>query len=131
MSDPKILIVDDDQWILSCFERMLGRCFNLETALGPLQALKTVATDGPYAVVLSDMRMPVMNGLDMLAKMKEISPSTVGLILTGYAGDEMARSIKSGVLFKLIEKPCPLDQLKVILEEALAKYEEKEGLNAG
>jgi len=119
----KILLVDDDQWILTCFTRMLGRCFNLETALGPTQALHFVQTRGPYAVVLSDMRMPGMSGLDLLAKVKEASPDTVGLILTGHAG-QIDKTRAKGLLFKLIEKPCPLDQLKTTLEEAVAKYED-------
>lgn len=125
MNDHKILIVDDDEWILSCFERLLGRCFNLETAIGPLRGLQLIAENGPYAVVLSDMRMPVMNGLALLAKVKELSPNTVGLVLTGNAyPHEIKECLRSGLLFKLVEKPCPLDQLKTLLEEALAKYEE-------
>jgi len=125
MDDHKILIVDDDAWILSCFQRMLGRSFNLETAIGPLQAVQFITTRGPYALVLSDLKMPCMDGLALLAKVKEMSPSTIRLLLTGYADlHEIGKSLQSGLVYKLVEKPCPLDQLKIILEEALTKYEE-------
>jgi DNA-binding NtrC family response regulator len=125
MRDQKILIVDDDAWILSCFQRMLGRSFDLETAIGPVHGLHFITTRGPYAVVLSDLKMPGMDGLALLAKVKEMSPSTIRLLLTGYADPrETDRSLQNGLVFKLVEKPCPLDQLKKILEEALTKYEE-------
>ena len=66
-----------------------------------------------------------MNGLALLAKVKEMSPGTIRLLLTGYADlHEIGKSLQSGLVYKLVEKPCPLDQLKIILEEALTKYEE-------
>ena len=58
----KILLVDDDSNILDAYRRSLNREFSLETALGAEQALKLVADNGPYAVVVSDMRMPGMSG---------------------------------------------------------------------
>ena len=62
----KILFVDDDELILGGYRRMLSRHFVLETAVGGDQALDRIATGGPYAVIVSNMRMPGMDGLQLL-----------------------------------------------------------------
>jgi len=66
----KILLVDDDCNILDGYRRSLGREFLMETALGGEQALKLAADNGPYAVVVSDMRMPGMDGIQLLSSIK-------------------------------------------------------------
>lgn len=127
----RILFVDDDELILSCFERLLGRRFDLDVAESPEQALEAVSTRGPYAVVVSDMGMPGMNGIELLSKVKQACPDTVGMLLSGNAEfDEADEAARQGIVFRLIQKPCPTEELIQILEEALARYESATSLPA-
>lgn len=127
-----ILFVDDEELVLLCFERLLGRRFDLEFAGGPDQALEAVSTRGPYAVVVSDMGMPGMNGIELLSKVKQACPDTVGLLLSGNAEfDEADEAIRQGIVFRLVQKPCPTEELIQILEEALARYESATCFPAG
>src|SRR6185436_19621035 len=84
----RILFVDDDEFILYCFERMLGRTFDIDVAAGPHRALEAIKARGPYAVVVSDMRMPEMNGLELLSRIEQIHPDTVRVLLSGNADSE-------------------------------------------
>jgi len=120
----RILLVDDDEVLLSCLKRMLERQFDVDIAAGPDQALESVTARGPYAVVVSDMHMPRMPGTELLSRIKQVCPDTVGLLLSGNANaDEAATEIRNGTVFRLVEKPCPHDELVEILKEALAHYE--------
>jgi DNA-binding NtrC family response regulator len=112
----KILIVDDDDLVLACFERMLGRQFRVETATGPYDALEAIRSRGPYAVVLSDLRMPGMNGVQLLEKAKELSPNIVGLVLSGNVEP---CDIKSTAVHKILDKPCSTDELTQALTDAI------------
>src|SRR5882724_9168958 len=84
----RILLVDDDANLLDGFRRSLSREFLLETAVGGERALKMIAEDGPFAIVVSDMRMPGMDGLQMLSKIKAQWPDTIRVMLTGNADIE-------------------------------------------
>src|SRR6185436_8749011 len=95
----KILIVDDDDLVLACFERLLARQFNVEIAMGPYAALEAITARGPYAVLLSDLRMPGMNGLQLIEKARELSPHTVGIVLSGNT-DSMDLENGVGNVFK-------------------------------
>ena len=81
----KILFVDDDVAVLDSFRRLLGREVEMETAVGGASGLDIIANLGPFAVVISDMRMPEMDGAHFLGKVREIAPSAVRMVLTGHA----------------------------------------------
>src|SRR6185503_12829528 len=81
----RILCVDDDVHILQAFERQFRNQFEIQTALGPLLGLKAVAGDGPFAVVISDLRMPDMDGIEFLSRVRQASPDAVRIMLTGNA----------------------------------------------
>src|SRR4051812_44594789 len=103
----KILLVDDDKLVLECFQRVLGRHFSLDTAPGPSEALQSISANGPYAVVVSDMRMPGMNGMQFLTMAKDLAPDTVCILLSGnFISDEIEPGAAS-VVFKVLEKPIP------------------------
>ncbi len=74
----KILLVDDDVNLLEGFRRSLSREFLMETALGGEQALKLVADNGPYAVVVSDMRMPGIDGIHLLTESRRFRRTPFG-----------------------------------------------------
>jgi DNA-binding NtrC family response regulator len=102
----RILLVDDDPNILDGFRRSLSREFLMETALGAELALKLVAENGPYAVVVSDMRMPGMDGVQFLSKVKAQSPDTIRVMLTGNADmDTAVHAINEGSIFRFLNKP--------------------------
>jgi DNA-binding NtrC family response regulator len=115
--EDKILLVDDDDLVLACFQRLLSPHFSLDVALGPLEALTAISTHGPYAVVVSDMRMPGLNGLQLLTRVKEMSPNTIGIILSGDLNS--LDTVDCDLVFRAIEKPCPFDQLIDIIREAI------------
>lgn len=119
----RILLVDDDSNVLSGYRRILTREFHLETASGGEQALKLVAENGPYAVVVSDMRMPGMDGIELLSKVKVQSPNTVRVMLTGNADMETAvEAINEGAIFRFLVKPCSKETMSKTLTAALVQY---------
>ncbi len=84
-NDLKVLFVDDEQNILDTFRVSLRKRFKVDTALGPLEGLEKIKESGPYAIVVSDLKMPNMDGISFLSKVQELSPDTVRIMLTGHA----------------------------------------------
>lgn len=119
----RILFVDDDQAILDSLRRSLCRCYDVVTARGPGEGLAALDASGPVAVVVSDLRMPGMDGVTFLKKVKEASPSTVGIMLTGH-GDLTAAmaAVNEGHIFRFLTKPCPVPVLSKALDAALEQY---------
>ena len=123
MAEDKILIVDDDKTILKSFERRFAKKLAVSTALGVKEGLECVNLDGPFAVVVSDYRMPVMNGVDFLARVKQVSPDTVRILLTGFADLKTAiEAVNKGNIFRLLTKPCPSEVMIPALAEAIRQY---------
>ena len=119
----KILLVDDDSNILDGYRRILCREFHIETATGGEQGLRLVADAGPYAVVVSDMRMPGMDGIQLLSRIKAQSPNTVRVMLTGNADmDTAIDAINEGNIFRFLNKPCSKEMLAKTLTAALVQY---------
>jgi CheY-like chemotaxis protein len=122
----KILIVDDDDLVLACFERLLSRQFEVETVTGPYDALEAIRSRGPFAVVLSDLRMPGMNGVQLLEKARELSPHIVGLVLSGNVEP---RDVNSPAVHRVLDKPCSTADLVGALTEAIAYHRSLAGNN--
>ena len=119
----RILCVDDDPNILQAYQRALRKQFDIETALDGEEALAAVINQGPYAVVVSDMQMPGMNGVEVLKKVKDIAPDTVRIMLTGNADQQTAlEAVNEGHIFRFITKPCPPETFAKILVAGLAQY---------
>ncbi len=118
-----ILLVDDDSNILDGYRRSLMREFTIETALGGEEALNLVDSNGPFAVVVSDMRMPEMDGIQFLSCIKERSPDTVRLMLTGNGDMETAiNAINEGSIFRFLNKPCSKELMVKTLSAALVQH---------
>jgi response regulator RpfG family c-di-GMP phosphodiesterase len=119
----KILLVDDDLNILEGFQRSLRREFELETARSGAQALKFLAETGPYAVIVSDLRMPEMDGIQLLSAVKTQSPDTIRVMLTGNADmDTAIEAINEGSIFRFLNKPCSKEVMAKTLTAALVQY---------
>lgn len=119
----KVLFVDDEPAALDGYRRLLHRTFQVETAVGAAEGLAKLAETGPYAVVVSDMRMPEMDGAAFLAMVREVSHDTVRMAITGYADLETAgRAINEGNIFRFLTKPCEKNVLTAGLNAALEQY---------
>ncbi|HXC43342.1 MAG TPA: HD domain-containing phosphohydrolase [Candidatus Dormibacteraeota bacterium] len=119
----KILLVDDDPLILEGYRRSLSREFLMETALGGQAGLTLAGANGPYAVVVSDMRMPGMDGLQLLTAIKTQWPDTIRVMLTGNADMETAvNAINEGSIFRFLNKPCSKEVMAKTLTAALVQY---------
>ncbi|MBI4800871.1 MAG: response regulator [Desulfarculus sp.] len=119
----KILFVDDDPNILASFLRQLRRNFAVDTALGGAVGLEMVANQGPYAVVVSDFKMPGMDGVQLLNHLREQAPDTVRILLTGYADvDTSIRAVNEGNIFRLLTKPIDTEGLVRALVAGVKQY---------
>lgn len=130
----KVLFVDDDPNVLSGIQRSLRREFNLETVLGPEAGQEAVAARGPFAVVVADMQMPGMNGIQFLCRVRARAPDTVRMMLTGNAQlDTSIKAVNEGNIFRFLTKPCPSEILGKALEVGIGQYQliraEKDLLN--
>lgn len=105
---PRILCVDDEPLVLEGLALTLRRHFELETASGGEQGLEILTRNPTIAVVVSDMRMPGMDGAAFLAKSHQLLPDTVRILLTGQADLNSAISaVNEGQIFRFLTKPCP------------------------
>ncbi|MBN8524552.1 MAG: response regulator [Planctomycetes bacterium] len=121
MTDP-VLLVDDEPSILDGLRRQLRNRYQLETAVGPDAGLAVVLKQ-PFAVVVSDMRMPGMDGAHFLAEVRERQPECVRIMLTGQADiDAAIQAVNVGNLFRFLTKPCPAESLIAAIDAAIAQH---------
>jgi response regulator RpfG family c-di-GMP phosphodiesterase len=119
----KILFVDDDNNILSGFRRQFHGKFAIYTAESGAIALDIIKKDGPFEVVISDYKMPSMNGSEFLENVRSIYPDTVRIMLSGQADmQELVDVINKGNIFRFLNKPCPPDLLTKNIEDAIQQY---------
>src|SRR5208283_5528581 len=120
----KILFVDDDPDILAGFQRQLRKTFTVETALGGEQGLKAVSEQGPFSVIVSDLRMPGMDGIRFLSCVREAAPDSVRLMLTGNADLQAAiGAVNEGHIFRFLTKPCNPQTLSNAITAGIRQYQ--------
>ena len=121
---PRILLVDDDPLLLAGLRRQLRRHFQIETAPGGAEALQMVALqDPPFMVVVSDYRMPGMNGIELLSRIKTLWPDTVRMMLTGSTDlDTAVQAVNEGHIFQFHVKPCPAESLIRAIHEGVTHF---------
>lgn len=119
-AQPTILLVDDEESILSSLRRLLrGQPFNVVLAGNGARALEIMAAQS-IDLIMSDARMPGMDGAQLLAEVHRLYPSTSRILLTGYADlPTIIRAINEGQIHRYIGKPWNDDELKLILQQAL------------
>lgn len=123
MYESKVLFVDDDPKVLSGMDRQLSDEFDMHTADGPTAGLKAIEDEGPFDVIVSDMRMPEMTGIEMLKEVRRTNPDTVRIILTGYADlDSTIDAVNEGNIFRFLSKPCPAEVLKTAIMDGIRQY---------
>jgi CheY-like chemotaxis protein len=119
----KILLVDDESNVLDGYRRSLSREFVMETAEGGQQAITMVTEKGPYAVVISDMRMPGMDGIVLLSRIRAMAPDTIRIMLTGNADMTTAvEAINEGNIFRFLNKPCSKEVMGKAITAGLMQH---------
>ncbi|NEO83416.1 MAG: SpoIIE family protein phosphatase, partial [Spirulina sp. SIO3F2] len=119
----KLMVVDDEPDNLDLLYRTFRRDFKVFKADGALSALKILDTEGEMSVIISDQRMPVMNGTEFLSKTVDRFPDTIRILLTGYTDvEDLVDAINSGKVFKYITKPWNPENLKGLVQQASETY---------
>jgi response regulator RpfG family c-di-GMP phosphodiesterase len=122
-SKPLVLCVDDEPQILEGLVLNLRRHYELETATSGAVALEILERKPEVAAVLSDMRMPGMNGATFLARARQVAPDVVRMLLTGQADlDSAIAAINEGQIFRFLTKPCPPPMLLAAVGSAVEQH---------
>jgi len=104
---PRILCVDDETRVLEALERTLRNRFTVVTAIGAEAALAELERDPAFAVIMSDLRMPGMDGVSLLARAQELAPEATRVLLTGHVDLEVAiEAVNHGRVYQFLRKPC-------------------------
>jgi response regulator RpfG family c-di-GMP phosphodiesterase len=119
----RILVVDDDPTLLRGCQRALRGRFEIEVAGSGEEALVATQDRGPFAVVLSDMRMPGIDGVRFLEQVARVAPDTVRMMLTGHADTAVAMAaVNEGNVFRFLTKPCATEDLVRALQAGVQQY---------
>ncbi|PSB39727.1 fused response regulator/phosphatase [filamentous cyanobacterium Phorm 46] len=119
----KLMVVDDEPDNLDLLYRTFRRDFQVYKADSALSALEVLDEQGEMAVIISDQRMPEMNGTEFLGKTVERFPDTIRILLTGYTDvEDLVEAINSGQVFKYITKPWNPEDLKLVINQASETY---------
>ena len=119
----RVLFVDDEPSVLEGIQRTLRKQVDLQTAPSGAEGLRLLQEAGPFALVISDMRMPAMNGAQFMAKVREQAPDTVRMILSGQADLQATiAAVNEGHIYRFLNKPCPSDQLLAAVKDGLEQY---------
>jgi CheY-like chemotaxis protein len=119
----RILCVDDEINVLKSLEQILHKRFEVDIAVGGAEALNLLRESPTYAVIVSDMRMPLMSGVELLVRVKRQYPDTVRLLLTGQSdmNDAMA-AVNRGGIFRFLGKPCPPETIIESIDAAIEQH---------
>jgi CheY-like chemotaxis protein len=119
----KVLCVDDEPHVLEGLSVHLRRRYHVDVAGSGPAALRMLEADGDTAVIISDMRMPGMDGATFLKQCRKLRPDAVRVLLTGHA--DMASAIEAvneGQIFRFLLKPCPSPALLGAVEAAVVQH---------
>lgn len=120
----RVLLVDDEPNVLSALRRQLRDMYEVDIETDPMVAISKIDRKHPYAAVLSDFRMPKMNGIEFLREVKKASPDTTRVMLTGYADlDNAMRAVNDGNVFRFLTKPCDKSTLQRHVGESVKQFE--------
>ncbi len=121
---PRILCVDDEENILNAIQRSLRKRYDIVTAGGGKEGLEAMAEQGPFDVVVSDMKMPEMNGATFLRHARQKHPDTVRMLLTGFADlDTVVTAVNEGYIYRFLAKPCSAAVLADAIDGAVRQHQ--------
>lgn len=120
-NDIRVLCVDDEPRVLEGLDRTLGDTYEVVTAEGGAAGIVELERGVDFDVIISDMRMPNMNGAVFLGHARRLAPDAARVLLTGEADAESARAaVNEGQIFRYLMKPCPVDELMRVIETGAA-----------
>jgi response regulator RpfG family c-di-GMP phosphodiesterase len=120
----KILLVDDDLNVLLAYRRHIQNKFNVIIAESGTKGIAALKEQGPFAVVVSDYRMPGMDGIQFLSQSRQLAPDTVRIMFTGHADVENAvNAINEGNIFRFLTKPCTPEVFIKALTAGVEQYQ--------
>lgn len=120
----RILFVDDEKYILEAYERNLLDLFDITTVESGSAAIELIEKSPTFHVIISDYKMPKMNGVELLEKVRSISPETIQIMLTGQADMQaIINLINKGKIFRFLTKPCAHDDMLMNIKDAIRQYE--------
>lgn len=120
-SDTHVLIVDDEEMVRNLFANYLSECYSCETAADTEQALAHLA-ETPFALVISDVNMPGLSGVELLRIVKERYPDTVVVMVSGVDRTQRVLDTVRLGAFDYLLKPCDMDVLQLCVERALEHH---------
>ena len=120
---PQILCVDDEPMVVEGLAKVLRKDYEVHTATTAEQALMKLRDLNQLAVIISDMRMPKMDGANLLHQATRRRPDATRILLTGHADrEEATRAVNLGQIFRLLNKPCPVEQLRAAIDEGVTQH---------
>jgi response regulator RpfG family c-di-GMP phosphodiesterase len=130
----KILMIDDDKDILASYQVNLRKDFIVRIASNANQAMEILKAENDIGVIVTDYKMPDINGVNLLKMIRQIYPDPIRIMITGFADMQIAvNAVNEGSIFRFLTKPMPTPELKQIIHDALIQYNlkknEKELLN--
>jgi len=124
MTQRRILFVDDEPEILHIFQRRFQDQYAMDVANSGAEALELLDKKGPFAVIVSDNRMPKMTGIELFTEVQRTAPDTVRILLTAFADLETAmKAVNEGFVFRILRKPCPPSEVAKSVDAALKYYD--------
>ncbi|HNX05542.1 MAG TPA: response regulator [Opitutales bacterium] len=121
---PRILWVDDEASLIESMKRQLRTDFDITAAHSGDEGLMILSRSEPFGVIVSDQRMPGMDGIEFLSLAKDISPDSIRIMLTGFAEQETAiEAVNQGHIFRFLTKPCPPHVVLRALRDATRQFE--------
>ncbi|MBN9517874.1 response regulator, partial [bacterium] len=119
-----VLCVDDEESMLAAYRRFLEPRYAVTTAAGGGEAIELMARSGPFAVVVSDLNMPGMDGNALLGALRESHPDTVRVLIAGQPDLEHAlKAVNDGHVFRFLTKPCSPAAVRTAVADAIEQYE--------
>lgn len=119
----RILLVDDEPNVLASYSRTLRKHFAVECAPSAQDALRMIDAGEDFAVIVSDMRMPGVDGVTFLAQVKQRAPQSVRMMLTGNADQQTAiDAVNEGNIFRFLTKPCAPERLIRMINAGCRQY---------
>jgi signal transduction histidine kinase/response regulator RpfG family c-di-GMP phosphodiesterase len=120
---PKLLVIDDEPDNLDLLYRTFYREFRVLRAESGPEAIDLLDREGEVAVIISDQRMPLMSGTELLSQMVVKYPNTMRIILTGYTDvEDLVEAINSSKVFKYVTKPWDEDELRGVVKQAVETH---------
>jgi response regulator RpfG family c-di-GMP phosphodiesterase len=121
---PRVLCVDDEPRVVEGLVLHLRKDYDVHTALSGDEALQKLKHVGGVAVVISDMRMPGMDGATLLHRVMSSYPDAARILLIGEPGrDAAVAAVNKAQIFRFLTKPCPPDQLRTAVEAGVLQYQ--------